>query len=259
MLSFEEIKKHYSETEKKFPRLILKEYLQYKILEILFSSKFADKLVFMGGTAVRIVYGSDRFSEDLDIDNCGLDSDDFAELIKIVERELRREGLKVEIRNTFRNVYHCYIKFPALLFENSLPPLRNEKILIRVDSFCSAEKLEFSNRIISKADIFAEIKTYPADIILAQKIGAFFDRKRPKGRDIYDIVYLFSLVRPNREYLQKFLGISSTENLRKKMASRFSEKELEDLAVDVEPFVTNPKKITQVKKFNLWLENIKDI
>ena len=47
MMAFNEIQKHYSEAENRLPRMVLKEYLQYKILEIIFSSKFGDKIFFI--------------------------------------------------------------------------------------------------------------------------------------------------------------------------------------------------------------------
>lgn len=127
MISFEEIKNHYPEKETRFPQSILKEYLQYKILDIIFSSPYGEKLVFMGGTAVRIVFGGDRFSEDLDLDNCGLSKKEFDELTDYIKKELERDGLRVEFRNTFKDVYHCYLKFPKILFNNKLFPFKTRK------------------------------------------------------------------------------------------------------------------------------------
>ena len=135
MILFDEIKKHYSFKEKQFPQLILKEYLQYKILDIIFSSRYGKDMVFMGGTAIRIVYGGDRFSEDLDLDNYNLSEKDFNKLTEHIKSELEKDGLKIEFRNTFRGVYHCYLKFPKILFANKLSPLKDEKIMIRLDSF----------------------------------------------------------------------------------------------------------------------------
>ncbi len=255
MISLEEIKKHYSEKEKFFFQSILKEYLQYKILDIVFSSSYGEKLVFMGGTALRIVFGGDRFSEDLDLDNCGLSKKEFEELTAYIKKELERDGLRVEFRNTFKDVYHCYLKFPKILFNNKLSPLQDEKILIRLDSFCVKEFGKINTQIISKADIFTEIKVYSKEMILSQKIEALFGRKRSKGRDIYDVVYLFSMTEPDFNYLEKILGISSKEELFEKMKSLFTNKELAELAEDVEPLLINPQNAARVEKFNLWIES----
>jgi predicted nucleotidyltransferase component of viral defense system len=256
MLSLSEIKKHYTDKENNSPQLVLKEYLQYKILGIIFQSQYGDKLFFMGGTAIRIAYGSDRFSEDLDLDNYGLTEDNFKNLADYIKRELERDGLKVEFRNTFQNVYHCYLKFPGILFENKISPLRDEKIIIRLDSF-SAKILNNANvQIISKADVFAEIRVYSKELILAQKIEALFNRKRSKGRDVYDVVYLFSFVEPNYEYLNDKLEISNKKELIGRMKKLFSQNDLKLLAQDVKPFLIDSRKTIQIEKFNLWLDNL---
>lgn len=115
---------------------------------------------------------------------------------------------------------------------------------------------KIDTRVISKADIFTEIKTYSKEMILSQKIEALFNRKRSKGRDIYDVVYLFSQTNPDFQYLYKVVKISKKENLLKKMKNLFSDKELSELAQDVKPLLINPKNAARVEKFNLWIESI---
>lgn len=72
MLELNQIESYYPEHLRVFKKNILREYLQYKILEIIYDSKFTVNLVFMGGTAIRIIHGGSRFSEDLDFDNINL-------------------------------------------------------------------------------------------------------------------------------------------------------------------------------------------
>ena len=77
MLDIKQIESFYPEYLRSFKRNVLQEYLQYKILEIVFDSKFGEKLSLMGGTAAHIIHGSTRFSEDLDFDNLGLTKKEF--------------------------------------------------------------------------------------------------------------------------------------------------------------------------------------
>lgn len=254
MIAINEILKHYSVAEARQVRHVLKEYLQYRILDIVFSSKYGDKLIFMGGTCIRIVHGSDRFSEDIDLDNYGLSEKNFEDLMNIVKLELEKEGVNIEIRSSFRNVYHCYIKFPHILFDNKLSPLKDEKILIQIDRFRLKNKPKAISKILSKFDIFTEIKIYPIETALSQKVHALLDRKRAKGRDIYDIVYLYSFTQPDWSYLKKNLKIANQKELKKELLKLFTKKDLQDLAKDVEPFLINSKKIIQVQKFNEWVE-----
>ena len=256
MISLNEIKKYFSKQEQLIPQAILKEYLQYKILEIIFSSKFGNQLAFIGGTAIRIVYGNDRFSKDIDLDSHGLEEKDFAELMIIIKRELEKEDLIVEIRNVYKGVYQCYLRFPKLLFQNKLSNLEDEKILIQIDNFPNQDKLTTKTKVINKADIFMQIRTYPPDIILSQKIFALCNRKRAKGRDIYDIIYLFSLTQPNWKFLKNKIKISNIDELKNKLQSLFTKKDLKNLAQDVEPFLINPKKILRIELFNEWIKNL---
>ena len=72
MLDLQQIKKEYPEPLQGYERAIVREYLQCKILQAIFESNHASKLSFLGGTALRIVHGNNRFSEDIDLDNFGL-------------------------------------------------------------------------------------------------------------------------------------------------------------------------------------------
>ena len=80
MITLDQILAAYPENLRAFKESILKEYLQYKILNSIFNSEHANKLAFLGGTALRIVYGSTRFSEDLDFDNFALTETVFTDL-----------------------------------------------------------------------------------------------------------------------------------------------------------------------------------
>lgn len=85
MLDLQQIKKEYSETLQGYDRAIVREYLQVKILQGIFESKQASNLSFLGGTALRIVHGNSRFSEDIDLDNFGLSWQAFGELTQKVK------------------------------------------------------------------------------------------------------------------------------------------------------------------------------
>lgn len=71
MMNLSEILSFYPPTVQVHRAFVLREYLQCKILEILFESRFAGKFCFLGGTCLRLIHGGQRFSEDLDFDNFG--------------------------------------------------------------------------------------------------------------------------------------------------------------------------------------------
>ncbi|MBK7267283.1 MAG: nucleotidyl transferase AbiEii/AbiGii toxin family protein [Ignavibacteriales bacterium] len=191
MLDLENIKNYYSKSEIISERNILREYLQYKILAIIYRSEFAGKLIFIGGTALRIVHNTNRFSEDLDFDNMGLNLDEFTEIAALVKSELTDESMEVEIKVISRNAFRCYIRFPGLLYKLNLSGYETEKILIQLDT--ESQKYDYSpiNYMLNKFDVFEQIKVAPHDILLSQKIWAILNRKTPKGRDFYDATWLF--------------------------------------------------------------------
>ena len=169
MISIDQIEKNYPDNLRGFKKNILREYLQYKILEMIFNSSLAPKLSFLGGTALRIVHENSRFSEDLDFDNFQLSEDEFIVLTKSIPKGLQMEGYSVEIRNVLKSAFRCYIKLPHVLFDNALSNLKDEKILIQVDTEPHGFNYTPESVFLNKFDVFTKIAVTPPDILLAQK------------------------------------------------------------------------------------------
>ncbi|MEI7621268.1 MAG: nucleotidyl transferase AbiEii/AbiGii toxin family protein [Candidatus Moraniibacteriota bacterium] len=256
MLSLQEIEKYYPENLKKFKRNLLREYLQYKILQIIFNSKYASKLSFLGGTALRIIHENSRFSEDLDFDNFSLKEKEFGEISILVKEQLELEGYVVEVRNVYKGAYRCYVKIPKLLFDSGLSGYEEEKILIQLDTAPHGFHYTPERVVLNKFDVFTEISVTPLDIILAQKIFAIFNRKAMKGRDFFDTVFLLSKTRPNYEYLQLKLDIKTWQELKVKLLSLDGKVDLKDLAGDLEPFLFNADNAKRVTLFMSYIKNL---
>jgi len=62
MLSLTQIQSYYPANLQQYSKGVLREYLQYKILDLIFQTPLAFKLSFIGGTALRIVYENSHFS-----------------------------------------------------------------------------------------------------------------------------------------------------------------------------------------------------
>jgi len=254
MFSLTEIEKYFPPKEQVFKRNIFREYLQYKILQIIYDSSYGSKLYFLGGTCLRIVHNNQRFSEDLDFDNINLKQDDFEAITLLIKKRLELEGCKVELKNVYKGAYRCYIRLPEILFENKLSGYKEEKILIQLDTEPQHFDYEPGKEILNKFDVFTQILTTPADIILSQKICAIFNRIALKGRDFYDVVFLLSKHEPNYNYLTKKLGIDSPLILKEKLFQKCKTISFSELAKDVKAFLINPD---DVKKITLFEEYIK--
>ena len=247
MLSLEQIRSYYPEPLMGFERYMLREYLQYKILEILFDSPYSNQLVFMGGTALRIIYGNERFSEDLDFDNFGLTEENFIDISNIIKNKLELEGYFLEIRNVFKGAFHCLLRFPKLLQDYKLTGHTEEKLFISLDSESQHFTFDPQWIILNKFDVFTEIAVMPADILLSQKIFAVFNRPRNKGRDFYDFIwYMKKNISPDLQYLEAKLKQSgklgknkqlSIDKLKLLLTDKISTIDFPEAGKDVTPFI----------------------
>ena len=253
VLTLKQIEQQYPEPLRPFKRALLREYLQYKILEIIFGSPFAPKLSFLGGTALRIVYENQRFSEDLDFDNFGLDKNEFEDLSERAQVGLREQGFQVEVDTTAKGAYRCNVRLSGLLFAHGLSPHHTEKILIQIDSAAHGIAYAPDKKILNKFDVFTEIFVTPVDILLSQKINAALNRKRAKGRDFYDIVFLLASTTPNYRYLQQKLKIENADALRKRLLSATVRFDFTALARDVQPFLFHLQDARKVELFRQFI------
>ena len=88
----------------------IREYIQKFLLYILYRRKLYQDLVFVGGTALRFLYGIKRFSENLDF------------------------SLSYKAKyDMSKNVHSAFLKFPHLLFEYGLSGHKDEKISIKIE------------------------------------------------------------------------------------------------------------------------------
>lgn len=258
MLSLLEIEKQYPENLRPFKRFILREYLQYKLLEIIFESPFSDKLCFLGGTCLRLVHGQQRFSEDLDFDNFNLSDHEFSEISILLKKELNKQGYEIEFKNVFKGAFHCYIRFPKLLFNEGLSGHQEEKILIQLDTEPQHFNFTPEKFILNKFDVFTSINVTPLDVLLAQKFYAVINRKRNKGRDFFDIVFLLGMnVVPNYDYLTMKLNISNGEQLKDAILNVCNQINMKEMADDVAPFIFHPKEVKQILYFEDYMRQVK--
>ncbi|PKN45847.1 MAG: hypothetical protein CVU59_07860 [Deltaproteobacteria bacterium HGW-Deltaproteobacteria-17] len=249
----------YPEELRGFRESILKEYLQVRILGILFEGPAAGKLVFMGGTALRLLHGNLRFSEDLDFDNLELGADEFLALGEHLRTELELLGLHVEVEVRARRAYHLQIRFPSLLHELGLSPLPEQKIRIQIDSEAQHFSYVPDTPILNRFDVFARIRVAPRDLLLSQKLYAALHRKRLMGRDFFDVVFLYGLgVTPHFGYLEQRLGLATPGALKAWLLERTAALDFAALAKDVEPFLFFPRDRSRVLYFRDFVAGLPD-
>lgn len=185
--------------DSRFHRYMLKEYLQLLILDHLAKTPYVGKLVFIGGTNLRLVQGIDRFSEDLDFDCKDLNEEEFHNMTDGIVRMLNKNGLTVETRD-------------KLLFDLGLTGYKEERFLIKVKAQDQGVSYSPEVATLNRMGFFFGIQVPPADVLCAMKFCAILSRQ--KGRDFYDAMFLLSKTRPNLEFLRARTGIQSMEALK---------------------------------------------
>lgn len=261
MLSFEQIGEYFpKELTKLNPKGILVEYLQYELLDSIFKQINSEKLSFIGGTAIRIIYDSHRFSEDLDFDNFGLGLGAFKIVLNKACAELRLKGIDLEYDFVARMPhYHCYIKFPQLPYKLGLSGHQGEKILVSVDAEAKEKFKDPEIKLLNKFGIYRNLPVNSPDILLAQKLLAILQRKREKGRDFYDASFLWGLTEPNLNYIKKRTACTPG-TFRDKIIAKCEKLNYKSLTKDVEVFLFDAEQKSRVLGFlPLIKEKLKNI
>lgn len=254
MLTLQQLKQYYPSHGPHSLKSMLVEYIQHEMLDSLYKFPGSEQLSFMGGTAIRIVCGGNRFSEDLDFDNFGLTFKQFEKITTAVVQDMRVKGFDVEFRLVQAGAYHCYVKFPHLLQRDRLSINPTEKILVRIDTVKKNKSFSSDVYTMNRFDLFRRIAVNPIDVILAQKLMAALERKRPRGRDFYDVNYLFGKTQPRVQYLEQSMGMT-IEQFKLLLKRKCAKLNFHDLAKDVEPFLIDSTQKDRVTHFPQFLED----
>jgi predicted nucleotidyltransferase component of viral defense system len=249
----------------------LKEIIQEIVLLGLWRSKFYEKAVFYGGSALRILYKLDRFSEDLDFSLIAPEKDfNIKKYLGAVKSELELWDFEVftEEKNTKNGstINSAFIKANTLIhllkIDVNLKTHKNAvmKIKLEVDqdpAIGFASELKYHLHPIPFT-----IKTMALPGLFAGKMHALLCRTRRtniKGRDWYDLIWFVKNNIPcDLYYLKNKMAqtghIDVSEALTKEKLIEFLSgkiKEIDfDLAKsDVEPFLKN---LGQREELSLW-------
>lgn len=251
MLSLKQIESCFQPALHGFKNNMVREYLQYKILDLLFNSPIGPKLRFMGGTCIHIIHGTSRFSEDLDFDNVDVSKEAFQKTATWVKIQLEKEGYPVELETIIRDtVFHYHIKITGMLYEQRISPHKQQKILIKVDT----EPQNFRDYIperflLNRFDVMTYILAVPVDILLSQKIIAILKRTRSMGKDFYDALFLMGKTEPNYAFLNFKLGIPDKQHLKSALLNKCHALSFNKLAQEITPLIFNLNETKHIKHF----------
>lgn len=250
----------------------MKEIMQEIVLCGLSRAGFFQKAAFYGGTALRIFYGLDRFSEDLDFSLVTADPDfDLTVYFPVLEKEVRAFGLHVTIQEKEKtkesNIRSAFLKGNTkehlLLFyadeDLAGSVARSELIKIKFEVDINPPEyagFEHKYRLLPTP---YEVNLYDMPSLFAGKIHAVLCRawkSRIKGRNLYDYVFYLSRGSAvNQKHLRARLlqsGFISEDmectlpELRNMLYERFDTIDFRQAKQDVEPFIRDTASL------NMW-------
>jgi len=175
-------------------RNILREYLQNYILLIMQKIKMNESLYFVGGTALRFLYGIRRYSEDLDF-SAGESwvATEMKRFSPNICRELEKAGYEVTTGlKDERTVQKLMIRFSGLLYELGLSSRREQIFSIHVEIDNNPPLGWDEERTIVNLHHPVMIRHYDLSSAFAGKLSAFLLRPYTKGRDIFDLFWFRS-------------------------------------------------------------------
>ena len=244
----------------------IKEVVQEIVLCGLSRAGFFKEAAFYGGTALRIFYGLDRFSEDLDFSlmapNPGFD---LPRYLPALERELAAYGFNFKVEDRAKSIdsdirsaflkgntrEHMLVFYADERLARSFSGNDTIKIKFEVDTTPPAyATFERKFRLLP---IPYEVNLYDMPSLFAGKLHAVICRawkSRVKGRDLYDFVFYLSQGTPvNLWHLNARLVDSGFDGAREDMTleeikdilhRRFESIDYDQARQDVLPFIKNP-------------------
>ena len=256
----------------------LREIMQEIALAGLERSGFYEEAAFYGGTALRIFYGLNRFSEDLDFSLLKPNENfSFDNHLKAIENEFEALNMKISIqekqKTNVSSIESAFLKtdttWREIVLENTLPQLglkqrASIKIKLEVD-INPPLAFETEEKLLLKPFSFY-VKCFTAPNLFAGKMHAILFRKwknNVKGRDWFDMEWYIKKGIPVKlsHFLERAIEsgdwqkdtISETE-FRNLLLIKIENMDLEKIKADIIRFIPDTKVL------DIWSVNyFKDI
>lgn len=265
----------------------IKEIVQEIVLCGLSRGGFFKEAAFYGGTALRIFYGLDRFSEDLDFSLVTQNPNfDLTKYFPYIENETKSLGLDFSVTEKIKsfdsNIKSAFLKGNTkehimCFYENS----EDSKFINKEEAIRIKFEVDINPPVgatyETKFGLLPspyQVRLYDLPSLFAGKIHACLCRNwktRVKGRDFYDYVFFLSIgAKVNLENLKAKLVQSNyisedydltIDNLKSLLNERFDNLNIEQAKEDVLPFVRDKSKLDLWSKefFKAITQNLKSV
>jgi hypothetical protein len=227
----------------------VREYLQALILQSLQRAGAMVPLAFHGGTALRFLYNSQRYSEDLDFALEGNARDyNFHTYLQNIRRDLEAQGYELSLKvSDQRTVQNAFIRFPGLFFDLGLSPYKDEVLAVKIEVDTRPHQGAGLETTLVRRHVLLNLQHYDRASLLAGNLHALLQRPYLKGRDLYDLIWYLSAPdwpAPNLTLLNNALTqtgwsgpVVTPENWRETLRTRLKDIPWQQVQKDVEPFL----------------------
>lgn len=262
----------------------IKEIIQEIALAGLSRGGFFEKAVFYGGTCLRIFYGLNRFSENLDFALLKKDpSFKLTDYFPALKKEFDSYGIEINVEDKAKTsnseIQSAFIKENTLILMMSFFPknedarkiISNQMIKIKFEVDTENPEGGRTEKKFRMLPAPYEVKIFDESTLFAGKIHAIICRNyksHVKGRDYYDyLFYIGKGSRFNLTYLESKLkntgAIAQNEKLtlekvKEMLKTRFETVDYESAKDDVSNFV-NDKNILKLWKKELFISTLNDL
>ncbi len=160
---------------------VRREYFQHLFLSLFYKQEGTDKVFFKGGTALRLIYNSPRFSEDLDFDSPLADLHSIENAIMNTLIEAQKEGVETQLDEA-KKTSGGYLSTMRFIGMGHTVPIRIEI------SFRDRKKK--GEAVFIASDMFPDYTLIQlnSEQLIQGKIDALLERQKP--RDFYDFYFL---------------------------------------------------------------------
>lgn len=230
----------------------LKEYIQYLLLSLIYNQRKMKKMVFKGGSCLRVCFNLPRLSEDLDFDyeEKALGKKVLEQLEQYLGNEIRSkffDAIETKIQSSIR----LYLKFPILKQLELTSESESDKLYVKIETSGGLSPYAtFSLTPISKFGYNFVVPHYDLPSLMSGKINAllyrvWFKGKKSeidiKGRDFYDLYWYFdNKVEPNWKMLKALTKIKNEKELKLILKERIKKTLTpQKLAYDLKNFIAD--------------------
>jgi len=175
-------------------RNLAREYLQARILGTLQRAGAMIPLAFHGGTALRFLFASARYSEDLDFAlEQARSRYDFRAFLRAIQSTFTAEGYTLDLRVSDRKAVHsAFVRFRGLPYELGLSPHRDKVLAVKIEVDTHPPAGAGLATTVIRRHVPLQIHHHDQPSLLAGKLHAVLQRPYLKGRDLYDMLWYLS-------------------------------------------------------------------